>query len=95
MNIYKNMGKYMKNFKYKDLIEKLIPVSDEEVSIVASVTEECYDDFYDEDNGENKYVIARVDFFHSKEDNTDFIVGIEETYDKITCETIDKKIILP
>ena len=85
----------MNNFKYKDLIEKLLPASDEEVSIVASVTEEYYDAFYDEDNGENKYVIARVDFFHSKEDNTDFIVGIEETYDKVTCETIDKKIILP
>ncbi len=76
----------MNNIKYKDLIEKLLQASEEEVSITTIVDEE----FYDEDNGE-KYVIERVDFFHSKEDNTDFIVGIEETYNKITCETINKK----
>ena len=75
--------------KYKDLIEKLLPFSDEEISCMVSKEEDhfsLYDD--DPEYGDRKKTIDTVRFYHSTEDNNDIILSIENVYDSSSFETI-------
>lgn len=75
--------------KYKDLIEKLLPFSDEEISCMVS-EEKKYFSAYDDDPeyGDRMKTIDTVRFYHSTEDNNDIILSIEEVYDSESFETV-------
>ena len=75
--------------KYKDLIEKLLPFSDEEISFMVS-KEKKYFSLYDDDPeyGDRMKTIETVRFYHSTEDNNDIILSVEDVYDSESFETI-------
>lgn len=75
--------------KYKDLIEKLLPFSDEEISCMVS-KEKKYFNLYDDDPeyGDRMKIIDTVRFYHSTEDNNDIILSIEDVYDSESFETV-------
>ena len=70
--------------KYKDLIERLLPFAEEEISISTS-SEEC---------GDRKYIVDEVRFYHPSEDDGDMIVRVKMKYDKESCKTIGKSEII-
>ena len=83
--------------KYKDLIEKILPFAEEEISLVTS-SEERYYSLYDDDPeyGDRKYTVDEVRFYHPFEDNNDMIVGVKMKYDSESFESIEEaKIINP
>ena len=76
-----------KTIKYRDLIEKLLPFADEEISIITQ-HEFCPYDLMDADN-ETGYFEDSVKFYQNSEDSTDLITTIEQKYDSITCEIVE------
>ena len=83
--------------KYRDLIKMLEPVADEEINMTCS-SEEEYCSLYDDDPelGDKKKITDIVRFYHSFEDNNDFIVGVKLIYDSETFDNIgEAEIIKP
>lgn len=76
--------------KYKDLIEKLLPFAEEEVSIVTN-KEECYMSLYDDDPkfGDRKKIVSTVRFYRDDEEGN-LIVGMKQEYDAETFENLTK-----
>ncbi len=70
--------------KYKDLIEKLLPFSEEDISMAVSDEEKYYS--LDADGSKHgkkrKCIVSEVRFYHPFEDNNDLIVGVRAKYDK-------------
>ena len=76
--------------KYKDLIERLLPFAEEEISLGVS-SEERY---YDQEHEDRKYIVDEVRFYHPDEGDGDMIVGVKIKYDKESCGTIGKSEII-
>ena len=81
--------------KYKDLIEKLIPFSEEDVSMTTYDEEKYYRlNAEDPEYGSRKYIVSEVRFYHPFEDNNDLIVGVRVKYDKESFEDLGEAEIL-
>jgi len=77
--------------KYKDLIEKLLPFSEEDISMIARNEEKYYSlDADDPEYGNKKYIVSEVRFYHPFEDNNDLIVGVKAKYDKESFENLNE-----
>ena len=63
--------------KYQDLIDKLLPFANEEISMTV----------FTANKGGNK-VTDEVSFFHSLEDNNDRILCVKQTWNKKTYENV-------
>lgn len=75
--------------KYRDLIKLLEPIADEEINMTCS-SEQEYQSLYDDDPelGDRKKTIDIVRFYHSFEDNNDFVVGVKQVYDSESFDNI-------
>lgn len=77
--------------KYKDLIEKLLPFSEEDISMTVSDEEKYYRLTADDpEYGNRKYIVSEVRFFHPFEDNNNLIVGVRAKYDKESFEDLSE-----
>ncbi len=75
--------------KYRDLIKLLEPIADEEINMTCS-SEQEYQSLYDDDSelGDRKKTIDTVRFYHSLDDNNDFVVGVKQVYDSESFDNI-------
>jgi hypothetical protein len=76
--------------KYKDLIERLLPFAEEEISLGVSSEER----HYGPERGDGKYIVDEVRFYHPDDGDGDMIVGVKIKYDKESCGTIGKSEII-
>ena len=77
--------------KYKDLIEKLLPFSEEDISMTISDEEKYYSlDADGSKHGNRKCIVSEVRFYHPFEDNNDLIVGVRAKYDKKSFEDLSE-----
>lgn len=75
--------------KYRDLIKLLEPIADEEINMNCS-SEQEYQSLYDDDPelGNRKKTTDTVRFYHSLDDNNDFVVGVRQVYDSESFDNI-------
>lgn len=75
-------------FKYKDLIEMLLPYAEEEINIMAR-SEKVPADYNNLENW-NEVFIDTVRFFRSSEDSNDLIAKIVQKYDADSFDNIEE-----